>query len=129
MADDASDVEIVGSRGDSAMRDAPVSDDPARVVAGVLGLTAFVTAALVGLAIGNPGSVILTRALLAMIVCALVGRALGAAGKRCVREYLDSFKSDHPIPEMPGALSDLYADDGGRDGPGGAPDRTDGKNS
>jgi len=123
MPDIESDVEIVDEGEAHASGDAPRHDEPARVVAGVLGLTAFVTASLVGLGIGNPGSLILTRALVAMVVCALVGRLLGVAGERCVREFIASYKAERPIPEVPGALAELYGDDSG----GGSPSTAGGK--
>lgn len=84
-----------------------LADIPARLVSGVLGLMGFVTACVVGLLAGNPGVVVLTRALMAMLICVLVGRLLGAIGEICVREYVDRYKSERPRPSKPHQLVEL----------------------
>lgn len=84
-----------------------LADIPARLISGVLGLMAFVLASVVGLIAGNPGFVILTRALVAMFVCAIIGRVLGVVGEVCVREYVTRYKSDRPRPQKPQQLVEL----------------------
>lgn len=97
------DVEIVSeSNGDVK------HDVPARVISSVIGLMGFFTALVTGLVAGNPGLVILTRAMFALIICTVVGRILGTAGEYCVRDFLKKFKSDRPTPVLPEQLRKLY---------------------
>lgn len=84
-----------------------LADIPARLISGVLGLMAFVLASVVGLIAGNPGFVVLMRALVAMFVCAVIGRVLGVMGEVCVREYVTRYKSDRPRPQKPQQLVEL----------------------
>lgn len=103
-----SDVEIVE---DNEQLDPSeyLADIPTKLVSGVLGLVAFSTALIVGLMAGNPGYVIILRAILAMICCAFVGRVLGAVGEVCVREFVENYKSDRPVPKKPKELVELDA--------------------
>ncbi len=84
-----------------------MADVSTQLVSSVLGLMGFMTALVVGLMAGNPGLVILMRALVAMFVCAIVGRLLGAAGEVCVWEFAAKYKSDRPQPVKPRELVDL----------------------
>jgi uncharacterized protein YneF (UPF0154 family) len=102
-----SDVEIV----EETYAEPPAVETPSKIISGVMGLLGFATAALVGLWAGNPGVMILWRALLAMVVCSLLGRVLGYVGYVCVREFLDNYKDENPIPEMPESLKRLYKQD------------------
>jgi hypothetical protein len=101
-----SDVELV--EGAPQAPDPFGGESPSRVLGGVLGLMGFVTALLVGLLSSNPGTTIITRAIIALIVCAVIGRVLGRVGEVCVREFLDRYRAERPIPEMPEALKRLY---------------------
>lgn len=101
-----SDVEIVA---DLPNANGDVKPDvPARVISSVLGLMGFFTALMVGLIAGNTGVTIVLRALLAMAICAVVGRIIGAVGEVCVREYLEKYKTDRPMPVLPDQLQRLY---------------------
>ncbi len=101
-----SDVIIVEDR---PMNDGELmADVPSRVISSVLGLMGFFTACLVGLSVGNPGSIILVRAMLALAVCAVIGRVIGTVGEVCVREFVVKYKADRPMPEMPEELQELY---------------------
>lgn len=101
-----SDVEIVE---DQEFESGDIKPDvPARVISTVLGCMGFFTALLVGLFAGNPGLVIVPRAILAMLICAVVGRILGTVGEICVREFLTKYKADRPMPELPNELKRLY---------------------
>lgn len=103
-----SDVEIID---DVPQSDGGVKPDvPARVVSSVFGLMGFFTALLVGLVAGNPGITILVRAMLALAICAVVGRIIGTVGEISVREFLDKYKADRPMPEVPDQLKRLYKD-------------------
>ena len=84
-----------------------LADIPTKLISGVLGLMGFATASLVGLVAGNPGLVIIVRALLAMLICSVVGRILGWVGEICVREFVTKYKHDRPQPEKPKELVDL----------------------
>ena len=104
--DEHSDIEIVE---DATLADPReyLADVSTRLVSGVLGLMGFSTAILVGILAGNPGIVILLRAMLAMLICAVIGRVLGAMGEVCVREYVTHYKSNRPVPAMPDELIEL----------------------
>ena len=84
-----------------------LADVSTKLISGVLGLMGFMVASFVGVMASNPGLVILSRAILAMIVCAFVGRALGAVGEVCVRQFVLRYKADRPVPEKPRALVEL----------------------
>lgn len=84
-----------------------LADIPARLISGVLGLMAFVVACITGLMAGNPGYVILTRAMLAMLVCTIIGRVLGIVGEICICEYVARYKSARPRPPKPSQLVEL----------------------
>jgi hypothetical protein len=84
-----------------------LADVPTQLASGVLGLMGFMTACVVGLVAGNPGIVIISRALVAMLICSFVGKLLGAAGEMCVREFVMRYKSDRPVPQKPLELVNL----------------------
>lgn len=106
MAESYEDIEIID---DSKLVDPSeyLADIPARLISGVMGLMAFMVACVVGLIAGNPGYVILVRAMLAMLVCTLIGRVLGTVGEICVHEFVTRYKSDRPRPEKPRQLVEL----------------------
>ena len=101
--EEISDVELV-EHADGDVK----PDVPARVISSVIGLMGFFTALVAGLIAGNPGLVIVTRALLALLICAVIGRILGTAGEYCVRDFLKKYKADRPTPELPLQLQKLY---------------------
>jgi hypothetical protein len=72
---------------------------PGRVIAGILGMSAFTIALLVGLSVGNAASVILSRALVAMIIGYTVGSIAGAVLEHVVHEYLRDYRSQNPVPD------------------------------
>ena len=106
---DMGDIEIVedGDLGPMANPEEYLADLPSRLMSSVLGFMGFSTASLFGIFAGNPGLIILTRAMVAMVVCALIGRALGSVGEICVREFLDHYKAERPVPEKPSELVEL----------------------
>ncbi|MGV6813992.1 MAG: hypothetical protein ACWA5W_03165 [Phycisphaerales bacterium] len=99
-----SDIEIVDDSGPLLDPSEYLADVPTKLISGVLGLMGFTTASIVGLLAGNPGIVILGRALVAMLICSFVGRLLGGVGEVCVREFVEHYKSGRPTPEMPEEL-------------------------
>lgn len=104
-----SDVKIIPDAEIDSKSNGDVKPDvPARVVSSVIGLMGFFTALITGLVAGNPGLIILTRAMFALIICAVVGRILGTAGEYCVRDFLKKFKADRPTPVLPEQLRKLY---------------------
>jgi hypothetical protein len=108
MPQDFADIEIVD---DAELIDPSeyLADVPSGMISGVLGMMGFAVACLVGLIAGNPGYVILLRAMLAMLVCAIIGRVLGVVGEICVREFVTLYKSDRPKPIKPKQLIELEA--------------------
>jgi hypothetical protein len=104
---DLEDIEIVDESAAKLDPSEYLSELPTNLISGVLGLMGFIVSALVGVIASNPGLVILTRAILAMVICAIVGRVLGAVGQVCVREFVTRYKSDRPKPAKPQALVDL----------------------
>lgn len=98
-----SDVEIMGQiNGDVK------AEVPARIISSVIGLMGFFTALVTGLVAGNPGMIILTRAMLALIICAVIGRILGTVGELCIRDFLKKYKAERPTPVLPEQLQQLY---------------------
>ena len=87
-----------------------LADIPRTLISGVLGLTAFMLACFIGIFAGNPGYVILVRAMVAMVICVIIGRILGAIGEICIREYVTKYKSDRPRPRKPEQLAKLEAE-------------------
>ncbi len=75
--------------------------NPPRMIAGVLGLGAFVTACTAGLASGAEASDTLWRALTALIVCSIVGALLGRIGMVAIDEHVATHIEANPIPEEP----------------------------
>ena len=57
-----------------------------------IGLLAFAVAIVAGIYAGNPATVVMLRALLAMLVAALVGQAAGWAAKLVLRDHLQRRK-------------------------------------
>lgn len=100
------DIEIVEDA-TSADPSEYLADVSSKLISGVLGLMGFVVACVIGLFAGNPGVVVLARALVAMICCAFIGRILGMVGEVCVQEFVTRYKSDRPQPEKPKELADL----------------------
>lgn len=80
-----------------------------RVVGGILGLTGFSTALLVGVLVGNPPLTTLTRGLICMVACAVVGRLLGSAGAIATGEFVRRYQQLHPLPHPPAELQGLQA--------------------
>ena len=69
-------------------------------VSGACGLTGFAIAILAGLAADNPASVILTRALIAMVACYAVGVFIGLIASRAVREATAIHIAGNPAPAL-----------------------------
>jgi hypothetical protein len=69
-------------------------------VSGACGLAGFAVAILSGLAADNPASVILTRALVAMVVCYAVGVFVGMLASRAVRQATIAHAEVKPAPAI-----------------------------
>jgi len=87
------------------MTDTPRAEPVTRVVASVLGLSAFTVAVVAGLASGAGTAPLLGRAVISASVCYLVGAGLGSAGGRAVREYAARYREDNPVPDAPSESS------------------------
>jgi len=69
-------------------------------VSGACGLTGFAVAVLAGLAADNDTSVILTRALVAMMACYIVGVFLGSVAARAVNDAASLHATRFPAPDI-----------------------------
>lgn len=90
---------------------------PANVIAGIFGLSAFLVAIIAGVAAGNPASDILAPALAAMVVLYLVGMWVGASVERIASAYIEgmtvpSKKSTIDSVENPVQTADSSASTG-----------------
>ncbi len=72
-----------------------------RVISTAFGLAGFAVAVLAGLVAGNEPSTVLVRAILALFVCNLLGMAIGAVADVVIRDHVDRYMADNPIPEVP----------------------------
>ena len=105
---DMGDIEIVEDSDPSqANPEEYLADLPSKLISSTLGFMGFTTACIFGLLAGNPGLVIITRAMVAMVVCAFIGRVLGVVGEICVREFIELYKRERPMPEKPEELRSL----------------------
>lgn len=75
-------------------------NNPTRMISGIVALAGFVVAVVAGLAAENSASVVLTRALTAMLACNLVGSVIGAIAHRTGALHVEQYKQDTPIPAM-----------------------------
>jgi hypothetical protein len=64
-----------------------------------MGLGAFATAIIAGLAVDNPADRILSRALISMFVCNAIGMALGLLAERTVVESVETYTAGRPVHE------------------------------
>ena len=71
-----------------------------RVIASCFGLAAFAGTALVGLIAGKPPHRTLIDALIVTCAAFVIGHALGALMLAAVREHLDQYRRQHPIPDL-----------------------------
>jgi len=75
----------------------PIGNNPSKVIAGSLGLTAFAIAVVAGLAAGNPSTEVLTRALVCMAICYALGMVLGAIGEHTMQEHVRQYIAARPV--------------------------------
>ena len=71
---------------------------PIRLIATSVALTAFAAAVLGGIVAQNPATVVLGRALVVMLACYVAGLVIGAVVERALREQIDRYKQEHPLP-------------------------------
>ena len=90
---------------------------PTSIIASCFALIAFAASVIGGLAVDNPATTILTRALAAMIVCYTLGVLIGTLAQRAIDEHIANYKKQNPL--IPADML-LMADNGGA---GKAPDR------
>ena len=74
---------------------------PTRLIASSLALIAFAVAVLSGIAVDNPASTILWRAILAMVICYCLGLFIGSASQRAIEEAIEQHKKDNPLAPKP----------------------------
>ena len=63
-----------------------------RTMGAQIGLLAFTVAIVAGIYVGNPGTVVLLRGLLALLLGALIGQAVGWTAKLVLRDHLQRRK-------------------------------------
>ncbi len=82
-----------------------------RVIAGCFALAAFAVAVVAGVAGSNPPTVVLGRALMAMLLCYPVGFLVGLICQHAINEHLRANEAANPVPEAP-VLDDELAGPG-----------------
>jgi uncharacterized membrane protein len=88
-----------------------IVNNPTRMISGTVALAGFVVAVVAGMAVENPASTILTRALLAMLACNLLGSAIGAIAHWTGAQHVERHVRSTPIPSMGNSRSVAVADD------------------
>ncbi|MEM7755562.1 MAG: hypothetical protein AAF297_07980 [Planctomycetota bacterium] len=76
-----------------------IDHPPAKLIAAVVGLSSFIAAIGAGWLAGNPGVIVLLRALVCMAVGDALGRVLGWVTEVTAGEYLESYKASNPIAD------------------------------
>lgn len=72
---------------------------PARVIATCLALVGFAAAVVVGIAVGNEPTAVLTRATLVMLGCLVLGTVVGKIAQHTIDQHVEKHKRENPIPE------------------------------
>jgi hypothetical protein len=73
--------------------------DPARIISVAFALCGFAVSIIAGLAAGRAAFETLAYAMLALVVCRMVGGVVTSIGWSVVREHVDRFKAENPVPE------------------------------
>lgn len=73
---------------------------PKSAIAACVALTAYAVAMVAGWAAGNPGPTVMLRAIVAMGVGYIVGSVLASVAVHAVKEFLDSYEQEHPVPNL-----------------------------
>ena len=76
----------------------------------------FAAACVVGVAVGNSSTTILTRAVVVMVLAWFVGRVIGGIAQKTIEDHLNSYKRNHPIPDSSGAAAPGIEGDGAANG-------------
>lgn len=69
-----------------------------RVMAGCFAMSAFAVAIASGLGTGNPATMILGRALIAMMICYPVGLVIGVVCERVIAQHMADYQQQRPLP-------------------------------
>ena len=85
-------------------------NNQARVVTAVFALSGFAIAIACGLAAGNDGGAVLSRAIAAMLGCQLVGMLAGAVVQRVTTDHEARYRASNPIPR-PGGEGAVVVDE------------------
>jgi hypothetical protein len=70
-----------------------------RVMAGCFAMSSFAVAIIAGLSGGNPATLILGRALVAMALCYPVGLIVGMICERVIAAHMHDVEQKHPVPK------------------------------
>lgn len=84
----------------SSREHASIVNNPTRMISGTLALAGFVIAVIAGMAADNPSSIVLTRALIAMLACNLLGSAIGAVAHWTGTQHVERHIRNTPIPDI-----------------------------
>jgi hypothetical protein len=76
-----------------------------RIIAACLALSAFAVSVIAGVAAGNDASLVLTRAMIAMILCYPVGFIVGIVCERVVEWHVAAHVVERPVPHGDGVSS------------------------
>lgn len=71
-----------------------------RVIAATLGLSGFAVAIIAGVTAGNEPTLVMFRALVAMIACYVLGVAVGGVFKHVLDAHIVEHTRTHPIPDV-----------------------------
>lgn len=63
-----------------------------------------------GVAAGNPATLVLYRAAVAMVVSYLVGKIVGSVAHRVIEDDVAAYKREHPIEKVSGAATEGAGD-------------------
>ena len=85
---------------------ARVTNSTVKVIAGCAALAAFGVAVIAGLANHNSASLILTRALIAMVLCYLVGWIIGLICRHVLDDHVKAHQQAIPAPDLLEELSE-----------------------
>lgn len=74
--------------------------DPARIISVAFALCGFAISIIAGLAAGRPTFDTLALAMIALVICRMVGGVVASVGWGVVREHVDRFKAENPVPDV-----------------------------
>jgi hypothetical protein len=74
--------------------------DPYRTIPPIVALTGFAVSIVAGLSVGNPGTSVVLRALVAMVMCLIVGELLAMVVRAIAKQEGKAYAAKKPIPPL-----------------------------